>query len=131
MKEAKWTAGTKAIKFEEIAPNANKIKKITLAFGGNKFIADAKKGELIINGQINRFISGIPNPFDKKVKCKIDCWKRSVGELSTSAGGNKPPYAIAFLVGLIITVGKEQYVRYIIATDADKKKHEFQIISKR
>lgn len=133
MKEAKWTLGNgKEIDFYDIKKKSGTIKSIKLSLGGNVFIADAKKGELIINGQINRFASGLPNPTGLKVKFKIDCYKRRVKEVTIGAKvDEKLPYTVAFLVGLIIYIGDQEYERYIVATDADKKEHEFQIISQR
>lgn len=133
MKEAKWTLGNgKEIDFYDIKKKASTIKKITLSLGSNKFIADASKGELIVNGQINRFTSGIDNPTNEKIKYQISCYKRRVREISTVNVAEKTlPYTVAFLIGLKIFAGDVEHERYIIATDADKNKHEFQIISER
>lgn len=131
MKEAKWTlASGKAIVFEEIAKKANIIKKITLSFGGNKFTADAKNGELIINGQIHKFGFGLIDMTNKTVKYKIDCYRRTQNTYSTGTN-KKLKEKIFYLVGFKITIDEHEEVRYIVATDADKTKHEFQIISQR
>lgn len=129
MKEAKWTlASGKEIDFFDIFKKANVIKRIKCEFAGNEFIADAKNGELIVNGQRNKFGSGLPNPFSKKIKYKIDCIRRTQ-ETYIAGTTKKVGKKVFYLIGLIMTVGEDEHVRYIIAIDPGKEKHEFQIVS--
>lgn len=131
MKEAKWTlASGKEIDFFDILKKANVIKKIKCEFAGNKFIADAKNGELIVNGQRNNFGSGLPNPYSKEIKYKIDCIRRTRETYATGTN-KKIKKEVFYLVGLIMTVGKDEHVRYIVAIDPGKEKHEFQIVSQK
>ena len=131
MKEAKWKLSNgKLIPFEEIYKKAATIKKIKLELAGNEFIADAKKRELIVNGQVNHFGFDFENPAGLPVECKIDCIKRTQKTLKEGTNeviGTK----VFYLVGLLVTIGDDKYQRYVVATDDDKKEHEFQIISQK